>query len=130
MAFTYAIATDRGKVRLLIPDRLATQYMFEDDEIDWFLTAEGSVIKKAAALALETMASDEAYVQKFIKLMDLSTNGPAVADALMKRAGLLRAQADAEAEDALGDDEFTYAEWVVNDFSGWERLDKEALRSG
>ena len=131
MAFTYAIGTDRGKVRLLIPDRSAAPlYMFEDDEIDWFLTAEGSVIKKAAALALETMASDEAYVQKFITLMDLSTTGPAVADALMKRAGLLRAQTDAEAEDALGDDEFTYAEWVVNDFSGWERLDKEALRSG
>ena len=130
MAFTYAIGTDRGKVRLLIPDRLASQYMFEDDEIDWFLTAESSVVKKAAALALETMASDEAYVQKVIKLMDLSTNGPAVADALLKRAAVLRAQADAEAEDALGADEFDYAEWVTNDFSGWERLDKEALRSG
>ena len=130
MAFTYAIGTDRGKVRLLIPDRLATQYMFEDDEIDWFLTAESSVVKQAAALALETMASDEAYVQKAIKLMDLSTNGPAVAEALLKRAAMLRAQADAEAEDALGDDEFDYAEWVTNDFSGWERLDKEALRSG
>jgi len=130
MAFTYAIGTDRGKVRLLIPDRLATQYMFEDDEIDWFLTAESSVVKQAAALALETMASDEAYVQKAIKLMDLSTNGPAVADALLKRAAMLRTQADEEAEDALGDDEFDYAEWVTNDFSGWERLDKEALRSG
>ena len=46
MAFTYDIATDRGKVRLLIPDRLATQYMFEDDEIDWFLTAESTVVKR------------------------------------------------------------------------------------
>ena len=76
------------------------------------------------------MASDEVYVQKAIKLMDLSTNGPAVADALLKRAAALRAQADVAAEDALGDDEFTYAEWVVNDFSGREYLDKEALRSG
>ena len=126
MAFTYAIATDRGKVRLLIPDRTAAQYLFEDDEIDYFLTAEGNVIKKAAALGLETMAADEAYVQKVITLMDLSTNGAQTADALLKRAALLRSQADAELDATTA--AFDWAEWIVNDFGAREYLDKEALR--
>jgi len=127
--FTYDVTTDRGKVRLLIPDRLATQYMYEDAEIDYFLAAEDS-IKEATALALETMASDEAYVQKVITLMDLSTNGPATAKALMDRAATLRAQAVAEAEDALGDDEFTYAEWLLTNFNAREFFAKESLRDG
>ena len=126
MAFTYDITTDRGKVRLLIPDRTATQYLFEDDEIDYFLAAEGSVIKRAAALGLETMAADEAYVQKVIKLMDLSTNGAATAEALLKRAALLRQQADDE-EDATTAP-FDWAEWALDAFSARELLDKEALR--
>jgi len=127
VAFTYDVTTDRGKVRLLVPDKDASDYFFEDDEIDYFITLE-STLKDAAALALETLASDEAYVQKVIKLMDLSTNGAETARALLSRAALLRAQADKDAEDALGDDEFDIAEWVVNDFSGWERVEKEALR--
>lgn len=127
--FTYDVTTDRGEVRLLIPDRLATQYMYEDAEIDYFLAAEDS-IKEATALALETMASDEAYVQKVITLMDLSTNGPATAKALMDRAATLRAQAVAEAEDALGDDEFTYAEWLLTNFNAREFFAKESLRDG
>jgi len=126
MAFTYDITTDRGKVRLLIPDRTAAQYLFEDAEIDYFLSAEGSVIKKAAALGLETMAADEAYVQKVITLMDLSTNGAQTADALLKRAKLLRDQADEELDATTSP--FDWAEWIVNDFSAREYLDKEALR--
>lgn len=129
MAFTYDLTTDIGKVRLLIPDRTETPlYFFEDDEITYLLTAEGSNIKRATALGLETMASDEAYVQKMIKLMDLTTNGPAVSEELRARAASLRKQADDE--DAATTAEFDIAEWVVNDFSFRERVDKEALRDG
>ena len=122
--FTYDITTDRGKVRLLIPDRTAAQYLFEDDEIDYFLTAEGNVIKKAAALGLETMAADEAYVQKVIKSMDLSTNGAATAEALLKRAALLREQAAAN----IAGGPFDWAEMVVTDFNARECVYNEALR--
>jgi len=129
LAFTYDLTTDIGKVRLLIPDRTETPlYFFEDDEITYLLTAEGSNIKRATALGLETMASDEAYVQKMIKLMDLTTNGPAVSEELRARAASLRKQADDE--DAATTAEFDIAEWVVNDFSFRERVDKEALRDG
>ena len=128
MAFTYVLATDNGKVRLLIPDRTAAQYFLEDEEIAIMLAMESNNVKRTAALALETMASDEAYVQKMIKLMDLTTNGPAVAEELRARAASLRKQADEE--DAATTAEFDWAEWVVNDFSYRERIDKEALRDG
>lgn len=134
MAFTYDLTTDVGKVRLLIPDRNVqayddgdtSQWFFEDEEIEALLTMEGDNVKRAAALALETIASDEAYVQKAIRLMDLQTNGAQTAASLMARAAELRKQADKEEEGAY--DEWDYAEWVVNDFSGRERVEKGWLR--
>ena len=98
MAFTYDLSTDIGKVRLLIPDSSAN-YVFEDAEITAFLGMESGV-KRAAALALETIASNETLVLKVIRLLDLSTDGAKVADSLLKRAALLRQQADGEAMDA------------------------------
>lgn len=90
MAFTYALATDRGKVRLLIPDNRAAAYVFEDDEIDSLLVLEGSDVRRAAALALETIASDQARVLKVMQIQEIRTDGAKVADALMKRAAHLR----------------------------------------
>lgn len=124
MAFTYDLATDSGKVRLLIPDTSATAYVFEDDELDAFLSLESSDPRRAAAMALETMASSEAYVQKAIKVLDLQTNGPAVAKSLMERAEKLRAQAEI-ADDG---DAFDIAEMVHDSFSARERWEKQALR--
>jgi len=59
VSFTYAIATDRGRVRLLIADTSGSAYAFEDDEIDYFLTAEGTVVR-AAYLAVRTLLADKA----------------------------------------------------------------------
>lgn len=56
MAFTYAIGTDRGKVRLLIGDTNAADYQFEDDEIDAFLAMASGSILLAASYALEAWA--------------------------------------------------------------------------
>ena len=124
MAFTYVLATDVGKVRMIIPDRVDVGHIFEDDEITALLTIEGSVIKLGAALALETIASDNVMVLKVIRLLDLTTDGAKVSDALLARAKLLRAQA--AAEDVEG--AFDWAEMVVNDFSYRELLLKDALR--
>jgi len=57
MAFTYDVTTDRGKVRLLIGDKTAADYHFEDDEIDAFLTMASSSLLLAASYALESWAS-------------------------------------------------------------------------
>lgn len=124
MAFTYDLSTDAGKVRLLIPDNKAASYIFEDDEIDLFLALEGG-IKKATAMALETIASNEVLVLKVIKLLDVQTDGAKVSDALLKRAALLRSQAE---DDALADgDGFDIAEMVVDDFTQRERWCKQSL---
>ncbi len=126
MAFTYDTGSDVGKVRLLIFDTNASSYVFEDGELSVFLSIEGDSLKRAAALALETMASNEAFVLKVITLMDLRTDGAATANALLKRAALLRSQADDE--EFADDASFDFAEWVVDDFSGRERMAKQILR--
>ena len=100
--------------------------IFSDATLTAFLTVEGNVDKRATALALETMASNEAYVQKVIRILDLSTNGAQTADSLLKRAALLRAQA----EDEVADAGFEIAEMVLDDFSYREFLEKDALRDG
>jgi len=128
MAYTYVLATSIGKARLLIPDRVEADCFFQDDEITAMLALESDNVRRATAMALETMASSEAYVQKAIRVLDLSTNGPATAASLLERAARLRAQADAvEAGEAGG--AFDIAEWVVDDFSARQRLENEVLRS-
>lgn len=129
MTFTFSLATDIGKVRLLIPDRDSTDYIFEDDEITALLVMEGSVVKRATALALETIASDQALTLKVIKLLDLTTDGAKVSDALLKRAATLRSQAD-EADMAEDGGLFDIAELVPNEFAWRERIYNEALRDG
>lgn len=127
MAFTYDVTTDAGKVRLVIPDNDSSNYVFEDDEIDAFLTLEDSNVRRAAALALETIASNEAHTLKVIKLLDLQTDGAKTSDALLKRATALRKQAD-DADAATAGGAFDIAEWVVDDFSADERLQKQWMR--
>lgn len=112
MAFTYNLSDEIGRVRLLIPDNKETGYIFEDEEIDTFLVLESGV-KRSAALALETIASNEAMVLKVIKLLDVQTDGAKLAEALLKRAATLRKQAQDE-DDVTGvEDSFAVVEWIL-----------------
>ena len=124
MAFTYSLANNIGQVRLMIPDNVVARYIFEDDEITAFLTIEGASLKKATALALETLASNEALVLKVIRLLDLQTDGAKTSEALLKRAVILRTQAEAADTGAA----FDFAELVYDDFGARERIIDEALR--
>lgn len=123
--FSYDVSSERGRVRLLIGDTNVESEIFSDREVDAFLAIEGS-IRTAAALALETMASGDAYTLKVITLLDLRTDGAATAAALMKRAAALRAQ-QAAAELAEEGGAFDVAEWVVDDFSTREYWRKRVL---
>ena len=127
MAFSFDLSSDLGKVRLLIPDRVAEEYVFDDVDILAFLEIEDG-IKRSTAIALETIASDNAMTLKVIRLLDLSTDGAKVSDALLKRAQGLRDQADTE--DESGEMGFDIAEMVYDDFSFREKIVKEAERSG
>ena len=94
MAYTYDLSTNTGKVRLLIPDNSEDDYIFTDEEIESFIamTTEDDevILYNATALALESIATNEALVQKVIKILDLSTDGTKVAKELRERAEKLR----------------------------------------
>lgn len=103
---------DRDTVRLLISDvggADGATFLFTDTEIDTFLALRADV-RLAAALALRTIAGNEAQTQKAIKFFDLSTNGPATAQALRQLASDLEAQVD---DDAC----FDIAQFGGDDFS-------------
>ncbi|ALY08385.1 hypothetical protein SEA_THUNDERCLAP_27 [Arthrobacter phage Thunderclap] len=111
-----------GQVRSLIPDikqyadpenPLADPaYLFEDDHLSAFLSLNGDKVKLAAASAIDALAQNEALISKKIRTEDLSTDGPAVADALRKAADALRRQQKDE-DEALG----LYDEFVIVDYA-------------
>jgi SepF-like predicted cell division protein (DUF552 family) len=127
MPFTYVLSTDIGKVRLLVPDRVEAEALFQDDEVEVFLSLEGSNIKRAAAAAKEAIAGDQVLVLKVIKLLDLQTDGAAVARELRQQANALREQAANEEANEEGG-AFDIAEMTQDVFSARERLWKQALR--
>jgi len=92
----YDPTTAQGKVRLLLNDVDDPDYVFTDDEIDAFLALEGDNVKRAAAQAIDTNATNEALASKVLRTQDLSTNGAAVAKEMRAHADRLRAQADRE----------------------------------
>lgn len=128
MPATYDLSTDRGKVRLIIGDTDTANALFQDEELDAFLGLEGGDVRLAAAQALDAMASSETMIQKAIRLMDLSTDGPAVARQLREHARELRRQVAEGSGDMEG--LFDWAEMVTDRFSAGERLWKEFLREG
>jgi hypothetical protein len=97
MANSYDPGTDPGKVRLLLND-ISSPWVFQDVEIEAFLAMEGNVVKRAAALAIATNATNEVLASKVLRTQDLQTDGAKVADVMLKAAASLRAQAQADAD--------------------------------
>lgn len=91
--------TPIGRVRLLATDLDETTPLLSDTQIQAMLGMCADRIRRAAAMALDTIASSEALVSKRIKTLDLTTDGPAVAKALRDHAQRLR-----EEDDDLDDD--------------------------
>jgi len=87
-------ASPANQVRLLIADIDTTSPIFNDEAIAAFLELEGGHVKRAAAQALMVMATNYVEVRGQIRLLDVSTNGPADADALMRIAAGLRREDD------------------------------------
>lgn len=117
MSYTYDLVTSVGLIRLnTFQQTDAADPIFQDEELTALYTQEGSSVKRASARVLEIVASRENYIQKAIKLLSLSTNGPAVAAEFRAQAALLRAQADNEVP-ADGTATFDVAEWAVTPFA-------------
>lgn len=95
--------TPIGQVRLLIPDT-AEPFTFTDEEIQAYLSISKDNIKRAAANALDAIASSTVMLLKLVKTDDITVDGPAVGKELRLRARALRDEADADdLEDAMSE---------------------------
>jgi hypothetical protein len=97
------VATDytsaRGQVRLLISDVNEGNFLIADDQIDGYLAIESGRVKRAAARALDAIATSEVLISKKIRTLDLQTDGPAVAAELRALAKQLRDEDDQDGDE-------------------------------
>ena len=82
------------EVRVLIPDLDSSNRIFTDAEITRFLSVAKNSDLRAAAFAVDALATNEALSPKTPTTDDFHVDGPAAADALRKHAAALRAEAD------------------------------------
>lgn len=121
---SYDPTTDSGMVRLICTDTNPSEEMLSDAEITAYLALNDGNIRMAAADALDHIATNEVLVQKRIKLLDLSTDGPSEAKALHELAETQRRLAADGAEEPVVD----WAENPVDVFSWREKRLKDAQR--
>jgi hypothetical protein len=102
-------STAIGQVRLLIPDveqlvdpanPLGTgEYLFNDAQIQAFVSMYSDNIKRAAAQAKLVLATSEALINKVIRTTDYTTDGAKLGAELRAQAKML--QDEAAQDDAL-----------------------------
>ncbi|WGX98729.1 hypothetical protein [Nocardioides sp. L-11A] len=93
--------TPLGQVRLLLNDVDEDAFVFTDNEINAFLALERGRVKRAAAQAIDSQATNEALALKVLKDHQVQTDGAKLADAMRRHADSLRKQAreDEDADD-------------------------------
>lgn len=101
-----------GQVRSLIPDielledpadlSSKPEYIFNDATLQSYLVLARDNVFRAAAIAVNTLATSEALILKVLKSDDRQTDGAKLADALGRRAVWLEEQADDEDEELYG----------------------------
>lgn len=117
-----------GLVRALIPDTEqvdwetdgSVSYLFTDSHLAGLLSLNGATpndyqswnIKRAAADAVDALATSEALISKVIKTEDLQTDGAKLANALVQRAVQLRRSAEDEEESADLTTAFTIVDFI------------------
>ena len=112
------------QVRLLIADvDTGENQIFTDDQLNGYLSIARDSVKRAAADALDAIATSEALISKVITTQDRSSDGRAVADALRKHAAALRVRAKEE-EDAEDDEPF----FMAFNLTGPDRAEGEEMR--
>lgn len=88
-----------GLVRLLLNDVDEDNPVFSDQEITALLTLEHDSVKRAAAQAIDSQATNEALALKVLKDHQVTTDGAKLADAMRKHAAALREQARDDEDD-------------------------------
>lgn len=87
--FTFDPSTDLGKMRLLVSDTDSTRPIMDDEDLEAFIAIAGHYWP-AAAMALDSIATNEVLTQKVLTIMGTSTDGAKVAKELRARARQLR----------------------------------------
>jgi hypothetical protein len=108
MTTTYSLTTDIGKIRLIIQDKDIANAFFTDEEIQVFLTFEGSVNCGAAA-CLESWAAAYGTNADNEKIGDYSY-GQNIVTKMLSLAAKLRENAIAAITPAMA-----WAEMYLND---------------
>lgn len=90
------------QVRLLIADQDPENQIFPDGVLQEYLDLNKGRTRRAAADALDAIATSEALISKVIRTQDLQTDGAKVADALRQHADRLRQQEDEDDPDWFG----------------------------
>jgi len=121
-------STAIGQVRLLIPDveqldnladpTASAAYLFNDSQIQAFLTLYSNNVKRAAAQAKLVLATSEALINKVIKTYDFQTDGAKLGAELRAQAAELRAEADRDDMDDASDT-FLIANQAVKWDNSW-----------
>lgn len=95
MAFTYnkTLATKRDRLRFLIADTDAQDFLFEDEELDGLLALWPASVFFAAAAALDFVATDAAKLAVATKNDNQTTDPTKLPGILAERAQTLRSQA-------------------------------------
>lgn len=123
--YSYDLGTPVGLIRLNTFQQLdKPDPLFQDEELTALYLQEQSTIKLAAARVLEIVATREAWIQKVIKLLSLTTDGTKLAAEFRAQAAALRAQAASEV--STGDDGATFdiAEQIFDNFTLREYVGK------
>ena len=102
-----------GQVRLLVPDveqlgdtadpTATAAYLFNDSQIQAFLSLYSNNIKRAAAQAKLVLATSEALINKVIRTYDFQTDGAKLGAELRAQAQALQAEADRDDLDDSSD---------------------------
>lgn len=97
-------STAVGQVRLLIPDveqldnpadpSATAEYIFNDAQVQAFLSMNKDNVKRAAAQAKLTLATSEALINKVIRSYDFNTDGAKLGAELRAQAEQLQKDAD------------------------------------
>lgn len=87
--------TPLGKTRLLSADLDESAPLLSDEILSGYLALHADNPYRAAADALDAMATSATLLDRKIRSQDLQTDGPAVATELRKKAASLREEADA-----------------------------------
>lgn len=119
MAATYVPGTTVGNLRLLaLKDTDISDPVFTDEEYSVFYSFEGGNMRRAIARIYETVAGSEAYIQKVIKLLDITTDGAKLAAEFRAQAKHQRQLADEE--EAREGTVWDIAEQNVSEFAARE----------